>query len=164
MAVEGAVAAIAVALTAIGTSVAVYGAVEQGNAAKDAANQQKDAENANAQAAAQAAELEAGQIRRRNLLRLGSQRAAAAKSGVLIDDSAADVIYDTSIQGELEAMSALYSGATQAGYYRSRGKAAAAEGAAAQRAGQIAGAGTLIGGIGKGVRTAYPTLGRNSTD
>src|SRR5262245_60300350 len=140
---------IAVALSAIGTGVATYGAISQGNAAEDAAKASARAENANAKAAQDAAALEAGQVRRRNLLRLGEQRATAAKSGVLIDDSAADVIYDTSIQGELEAQSALYSGATQASYYRSRGSLARLEGSNAKRASQIQAGSTLIGGLGR---------------
>jgi len=142
---------IAVALAAVGTGVAVYGSVQQGQAQEDAAKRAQEAENANAKAAQDAAALEAGQIRRKNLLRLGSQRAAAAKSGVLIDDSAADVIYDTSIQGELEALSALYSGAQSAAYSRSKGKLARQEGAAAKQGSQIQAGSTLIGGASRAV-------------
>ena len=139
---------IAVALTAVGTGVAVAGQIQAGNNAEDAAKASQQAENQNAQAAMNAAALDAQQVRRRNLLRLGEQRAVAGKSGVLIDDSAADVIYDTSIQGELEAQSALYSGATSAAYSRSRGSIARLEGKNAKSASRIQAAGTLIGGLG----------------
>lgn len=148
---------IAVALTAIGTGVAAYSAVEQGKAADEASKRQQEAENANSKQAQDAAALEAAQVRRRNLLRMGSQRASAAKSGVLIDDSAADVIYDTAIQGELEALSATYSGAAASSYYRSRGVSARAEGRAARRAGNLGAGATLIGGLAKGANQ-YPTL------
>ncbi len=139
---------IAVALAAVGTGVAAYGAVAQGDAADEAAKRTQQAENANAQAAQDAAALEAGQVRRKNLLRLGSQRADAAKSGVLIDDSAADVIYDTAIQGELEAQSVLYGGASSAAYSRQKGVNARAAGDNAKSASRISAGGTIIGGLG----------------
>jgi len=148
---------IAVALAAVGTGVAAYGAVEQGNQAKEASKRTQQAENANAQAAMQQASLEAAQIRRKNLLRLGEQRAVAAKSGVLINDSAGDVIYDTSIQGELEAQAALYSGATSASYSRSRGSIAALEGNNAKSASRISATGTVIGGLGSAAKN-YPSM------
>lgn len=137
---------IAVALSAVGTGVGVYSSVAQGEAADDAAKEQNKAAQAQAKSAQDAAALEAGQVRRENLLRLGKNRAITAKSGVLIEDSASDVSYDNSIQGELEAMSVLYSGATEANYQRSRGKSALREGSAAKKAGYVSGAGTLIGG------------------
>lgn len=145
------VAIISLAITAAAAGVGTYSAVAQGNAAEDAAKRQQEAENANAAAAHNTAALEAGQIRRRNLLRLGTQRANAAKAGVQIEDSAADVIYDTSIQGELEALSALYSGNTSAAYYQSRGRNAAFEGSQAKSASYIDAGSSLIGGLGRGV-------------
>jgi hypothetical protein len=148
---------IAVALTAVGTGVAAYGAVSAGNKAEEAGKRTQEAENANAKAAQDQAALEAAQVRRKNLLRLGEQRATAAKSGVLINDSAADVIYDTSIQGELEAQSALYGGATASSYYRSRGGIAALEGKNAKSASRISAAGTVIGGLGSAAKS-YPSM------
>ena len=139
----------AVAASAVGTGVAAYGAIEQGNAAEDAAKRTQQAENANAQASMEAASLEAGQVRRKNLLRLGSQRADAAKSGVLISDSANDVIYDTAIQGELEAQSVLYSGASAASYQQQRGMNARAAGASAKSGSYINAGSSVIGGLGK---------------
>jgi hypothetical protein len=149
----GTLTAIALALTAVATGVGTYASVAQGSAAKEAGKNQQRSENANAKAAQDAAALEAGQIRRKNLLRMGSQRANAAKSGVLVDDSAADVIYDSSIQGELEALSSLYSGASAASYARSRGRNAAWEGKQAAKAGYIGAGSSVIGGLNSGVNT-----------
>jgi Flp pilus assembly protein CpaB len=155
------------AITAVaGAGVAAYSAVEQGNAAEDAAKRTQKAENANAQAAMEAASLEAGQVRRKNLLRLGSQRADAAKSGVLINDSANDVIYDTAIQGELEAQSVLYSGASAASYQQQRGVNARAAGNSAKSASYINAGSSIIGGIGKTAATysdAMPTFKKTSS-
>lgn len=162
MAEPATIALVAVAISAVSAGVGTYAAVEQGNVAKEAAKRSAEAEKANARAAMDAAALEAGQVRRKNLLRLGAQRAAAAKSGVLIDDSAADVIYDTAIQGELEALSVLYSGAQAASYSRSRGKIALAEGKAAKSASRIQASSTLIGGLGSAA-TSYSQANRSPT-
>lgn len=139
----------AIAASVVGTGVGVYSQVQAGEAADDAAKANAQTERNNAIAAQQQAALEAGQIRRKNLLRLGTQRANAGKSGVLIDDSAADVIYDTAIQGELESLSALYSGSTQANYYKSRASIASFEGSQAKSASRIGAAYSLIGGLGR---------------
>ena len=144
-----ALAAIAAVSALAGTGIAAYGAVAQGNAADEAGKRTQEAENANAQASMEAASLEAGQVRRKNLLRLGSQRADAAKSGVLISDSANDVIYDTAIQGELEAQSVLYSGASAASYQQQRGVNARAAGASAKSGSYINAGSSVIGGLGK---------------
>lgn len=146
--------AIPAILALVATGVGTYSAVAQGEAAEDASHAQQKAANQQASSAQAAASLEAAQVRRENLLRMGTQRASTAKSGVLIDGSANDTIYDSAIQGELEALSVLYSGASEAGYHRSRGKIARMEGKAAKRAGYISGAGTLIGGVG----TAYSKM------
>jgi len=156
----------ALAASTIGAGVSAYGAVAQGNAADEAAKRTQQAENANAQAAMEAASLEAGQVRRKNLLRLGSQRADAAKSGVLISDSANDVIYDTAIQGELEAQSVLYSGASAASYQQQRGVNARAAGASAKSGSYINAGSTVIGGLGKAAETysdAMPTFKKTSS-
>lgn len=138
----------AAAAALVSAGIGTYAAVAQGEAAEDASVAQQKAANQQASSTQAAAALEAAQVRRENLLRLGTQRASTAKSGVLIDGSAGDTIYDSAIQGELEALSVLYSGASEAGYHRSRGKIARMEGKAAKQAGYVSGAGTLIGGAG----------------
>ncbi len=148
-------AIVSIALAAAGTAASTTMQVRAGNAAEDAGKKQQEAENANAAAAANAAALEAGQIRRKNLLRLGSQRAAAASSGVLINDSAGDVIYDTSIQGELDALAATYSGATASSYYQSRGRNMRSAASNAATASYVGAGTSVIGGIGSGIKIAH---------
>lgn len=165
MPIAAALPAIAVALTAVGAGVGTYAAVQQGNAAKAAGRNQQEAANASAKAANDAAALEAGQIRRKNLLRLGAQRASAAKSGILIDDSAGDVITDSAIQGELEALSAVYSGAATSSAHQRRGALARYEGNQAASAAYIGAGSTVIGGLGSSVnsyRAANPPAFRSS--
>jgi hypothetical protein len=156
----------AIAASVVGTGVGVYSQVKAGNDAEDAAKANAAVEKNNAIAAQQQAALEAGQVRRKNLLRMGAQRAAAGKSGVLIDDSAGDVIYDTAIQGELEALSVAYSGATQSNYYNSKSRIARWEGSQAKSAANLNAGATLIGGLGSAARMdyeAYPKMKSSSS-
>lgn len=142
-----AIPVIAVALTAVGAGVAAYSSAQQGKAAEKAGKATASAERANAIAAQQQAQLEANQVRRRNRLRLGANRAAAGKSGVDLENIE-DVQFDTAVQGELEALATLYSGATSASYYRSRADIAELGGRNAKRAGYLNAGATLLSGAG----------------
>jgi len=141
-----ALAAVSVAASLAGTGVAVAGAKQQAQAADDTAKfNAKIAEN-DAIAAQQEAVLEAEQVRRKNRLLTGAQRAGYGKAGV--DLSAGnDVIFDSGKQGELEALSVLYAGDRAASYNQSRATASRFQGANAQAAGRYAVAGSLIGGL-----------------
>lgn len=139
-------ALIAVALAAVGTGVSAYAAVAQGQAAEDAgkfnaAVAANDATNAQNQA-----NFEATQIRRRNAIRGGSDRAAFAKGGVDISGSAQDVLFDNAIQGELDVMAAQYGGAARAQYYTSKGALAKFEGRQAASAGVLNAGSTILTG------------------
>lgn len=141
-----ALAALALVATAAGTAVSVTSAQQQAKSAKDTAKFNSDVENNNAIAAQQQAQAEATQIRRTNRLRAGAARAAYGKAGVDIS-SGNDVLYDVGTQGELEALSSLYAGSTQAGYYQSRGAGARFEGSNAVSAARSQGTSSIIGGV-----------------
>ena len=144
---DAAAAAAIVAITAsvLSAGVGTYAAVASAEAASDAADfNAKVAEN-QALAEQQKAAFEAKQIRRKNLLRSGSQRALYAKSGITIE-SGQDVMYDSAIQGELDALAALYGGNTAATYYGSKAKLSRLEGANARTSGYLSAGGTLLGG------------------
>lgn len=145
--------AIAVALTAVGTGVAAYGAVSQGQAAKEAGHFNAQVARNQATAEQQRADFEAQAVRRRNTIVAGQQRAAFAKAGVDLTGSAEDVIYDSAIQGEIDRMAALYGGATAAGYYRSRAKLSVFEGDQAASASYFNAGGTVLTGAARGVQT-----------
>lgn len=150
----GIIALIGVAVSAIGagvgTAVSVQAANEQADQAKKAAEFNNAVANNSAIAANQAAAYEARQIRRRNLLRLGSQRAAGSKSGIDITagGSIDDVIFDSAVQGELEAEAAKYAGAVQSTNYKSRGAMSIFEGKQQASAAGYQGASSLIAGVG----------------
>lgn len=142
---------VAAASAAAGTGVAVAGAQQQAEAANDTAKYNaKIAEN-DAIAASQQAEAEAAQIRRKNRLLGGAQRAGYGKAGVDLS-GANDVIADAGAQGELEALSALYAGDRAASFNQSRAVSSRLQGSQAVAAGRYSAVGSLIGGIGN---TAY---------
>ena len=161
----GIIALIGVAVSAIGTGVGVATSVQAANEQADAAKKAAEFNNAVAQnsaiAANQAAAYEARQIRRRNLLRLGAQRAIGSKSGIDITagGSIDDVIFDSAVQGELEANAAEYAGAVQSANYRSRGAMSVFEGRQQANAAGYKGAASLIAGAGSLAQTGAQAYG-----
>lgn len=150
MGIGESIALVSLALTAAGTGVAVAGQRQQAKAAENTAEFNAKVEQNNALAAQQQAEAEALQIRRTNRLRAGAARAAYGKAGVNLE-AGNDLLYDTGTQGELEALSALYAGQTQASYYQSRAAGARFEGRNAASAARLGSAATIIGGAAQGV-------------
>lgn len=149
---------IVVALTAVSAGVGAYSAVEQGNAADDAAKRNAKAQNTNARVAAEQAQYAAERQRSENRRRLGMQRAAGAKNGIdLSGGSFQDVLMDTAVQGEMDALASIYQGRATAAAYQSSARNSILEGNAAQRAGNLRAGSTLLSGA---VQTAsvWPSL------
>jgi len=148
------VAAISVAGTAAGT----YSAIEQGNAAEDASKRNAKAQNTNARVAAEQAQYAADRQRSENRRRLGAQRAAGAKSGIdLSGGSFNDVLLDTSVQGEMDALASIYQGQATASAYQSSARNSLLEGRAAKQAGYLRAGSTLLSGASQ-TASAWPSL------
>lgn len=148
----GAIIAIISGVTAAaGTAVSVQQSRAAGEAADKTAKFNAQVESNNAQAAAEQAQAQATQVRRINRLRLGSQRAATAKSGVDLSGSSADIFTDTAQQGELQALSELYAGQREASFYQSQGQAQRFEGQTALQASRYRAGSSLISGAASGV-------------
>ena len=147
-------AAIAVAATVLAAGVGTYAAVASAQAQKEAADFNAEIASNQALAEQQKASFEAQEVRRRNMLRLGQQRALVAKSGITIE-SADDLIYDTALQGELEVQAALYGGTTASQFYQSKARLLRAEGANAETGGYLSAAGTALGGLGQAGSMSY---------
>jgi hypothetical protein len=160
-----AVAGIVSAVSAVaGGVMSAVSAKQQGDAAEEAAKYNAAVADNEALAAQQAAAFEAKQIRRKNMLRLGMQRASVGKSGVSLDAGSSfdDVMFDSAIQGELEAQSALYTGRFKSQSALASGQMALFEGKQAQKAagiGMASGAIGALGGVAQGAYMAnYPRL------
>lgn len=157
------IAIAAVALTAVATGVGTYAYVAQAEAAAEAGKAQKkifeynaaQAENAATNQRMQARN-EANRIRDRNRRVLASQRAAVTASGLdLSSSSAQDVFFDSMVQGELDALNAIYIGEVYAQQSLGRATIDRAEGAFARMRGEtqrtigyINAGGTVLSGAG----------------
>lgn len=114
MALETGLLVGALVASAAGTAVSIVGQQEAADAQKRSADYNAQVAQNNAIAAQQESEYEAARIRDKNRRVLASATAAQAKNGVVLDGSSSDVLYDSSVQGELDAMAALYTGKVSA--------------------------------------------------
>jgi hypothetical protein len=164
MAAASTTAIVAIAATVVSAAVSAYGAVQQGNAAKNAAEYQS-AVNRNNQ---QVAEWQAGdairrgeEAERQHRLRvagvIGKQKSSMAANGVdLSSGSPLDIIGDTALFAELDALTIRSNAEREAYGYRVQSSNFAAnsrlnlmQGSQAQTAGMIGAGATLLGGMGQ---------------
>ena len=161
------IALISVGLSAVGTGVSVYASMEQASAQEAAAKRSASIMRNNALTEMQRAQFEAERIRRRNLLIYGKQRAMMGAAGIEATGSAEDVIFDSQVQGELDAMAALYSGASSSNALRARATQYDLEASNASTLGTLSavshgmsGAGSILTGLGNyaAIREKTPQL------
>lgn len=84
----------------------------------------------------------------------GTQRVGYLKSGITLDGTAADVMYDTAIQTELAALTDQYKGRIAASFSRKQGALGLYEGTAKAGVYDAQATGDLLGGAGSAL-TAY---------
>lgn len=144
--------------TVAAAGVGAYASYAQGQAQKEASEfNAKVAEN-NAMAAEQQGQFDAQQIRDKNRRLVASQRAAYAASGVDPNSgSPLDVYRDTKISGELEALTAIYTGRTSANAQTAQASLDRARANSASNAGTLGAASSLLGGAvsATGTYTSY---------
>jgi hypothetical protein len=140
------VAAIVVAAAAA----AAYSAYSSAEAQQRSADFNKAVAKNNAVTASQQAAFAADRVRDRNRRVLAEQRTAILKSGGDLTGSGADLAMDSSIQGELDALSALYQGRISSGSQQSQarlfGMQSSYAGKAKYTGTAAAGLGSLAGG------------------
>ena len=108
---------IALASTVVGTGISVYGNLAQAETTKNVAEYNAKVQENNAQiqrnnasVAVQQASIEANKKRKMKRSVAGSQAASAAKSGITISGSVSDVMYDSAVELENEALLDIYKG------------------------------------------------------
>lgn len=136
---------LAIASTIMAAAGTVVSAVQTANTAK--ANQR--IANQQADLAQQQAAVEADKVRKRGLLVLGQQGAAAAASGIdPSSGSAADVADDTTFNVQMDALRTKYNGDLQAWSYRQQAAQFGSQASNAMVAGGIGlGSSLLTGGV-----------------
>lgn len=154
MATLSALGVAAIASTVASTGLGVYSAVQSGAAQKDAAEFNAAVARNDAIAAQQQAASESRQLSRRNRLRAASRRARYAASGIELSGSAEDVMFDSAVQDELERQNALYRGELRAGRSKAEAGLQEAAGRNAVTSSYLSAGGTLLSGVGQGLRIA----------
>lgn len=138
---------IAIAVTVASAAASAATSIVQGEAAEDAAKYNAAVAENDARAIAEQSQYEAQRVRERNRRILASQRAGQAKSGLAMSGSFQDVQLDSAIQGEMDALAAIYTGQINSGSAKARAELARLEGRNAKRSGYMsAGASLLSGG------------------
>ena len=163
---------LATILTLGSTLLGAAGSIQQGQAAAKAAKYNNDVAQMNATISERRAKdaIERGateeQKKRQQVAQvLGQQQAAMAANGVdLTFGSPLDTMVDTSVLGELDALTIRtnayreeYDYRVQASNQRAGGQLALMEGKAAKTAGYLDGFGTILGGAGKAYRSGAPS-------
>lgn len=155
---QAAIPWIVVAISAAGTAAGAYSAAEQGKAAEEASKRNAKAQNTNARVAAEQAQYAADRQRSENRRRLGAQRAAGAKSGIdLSGGSFQDVLLDSAVQGEMDALASIYQGRAASAAYQSSARNSLLEGKAAKQAGYLRAGSTLLSGASQ-TASVWPSL------
>lgn len=134
-------------MSLVSAGVGAYGAQASASAQADAANYNAAVAKNNAASAAQQANFDAQQIRDRNKRLLAEQRNAFAANGFDPESgSAVDVRSDSSLQGEMQALMAIYTGRTSANASDAQAKLFRMNAGNAETAGYIGVASNLLGG------------------
>ena len=140
-----AIVAVVAALASAGAG--AYSAVASSDAQHDAAKFNAAVAQNNATAAAQQAEFAAEQIRTKNRRIIAAGRANLAASGVTESGSATDLLLDSSIQGELNAASAIYTGRVTSGAQSAQAQLEESRASWARTAGGIGVGTSILGGL-----------------
>lgn len=145
------VMAIAAVVAVVGSGISAYGMYQQGQAQKNVANYNAKLQENSAIAARQEAESAAKQIRDRSDRIRGSQVAATSKSGLMLSGSVNDVMYDSAINSELDALTMIYKGQRSAETLHSQSLITSYEGSVAGELGTIGAGATLLTGATQGL-------------
>lgn len=143
---------------------AYQGAQRQAAASRQQGEYQAAVNEQNARTAQQQAAYEANQFRQRNIRTAGAQKAALAANGVDIQSgSSVDVMTDSAIQGELDALASNYKGQIAYNRYMDAATYARMSGNNAAASYEAQGTGSLLTGLARGatagaglIKTAPP--------
>jgi hypothetical protein len=138
-----------IALAALSAGVSAAGAIAQGNAAKSAANYNAAVARQNADIARANSAADADKQERQGRLLAGRQRAAVGASGITPEGSPLEVMADSALESELDALTTRYRGELQARSYGQDATLQGMRGDAAQTAGYVGAGADLLSGASK---------------
>jgi hypothetical protein len=156
-----AVGIIVAVLAVAGAAVSATASYQQGKTQRKIGEYNANLAKNQAVAARYAAEAQAQKVRERAKRLQASQVVGASKSGLTLSGSVSDVMYDSSVESEIDALTSLYkgqrgaeSGYAEAALERYRGRSA-------QLQGNLAAAGTLLEGGSSAVDAYYSYKPKN---
>jgi len=130
----------------IGTGVQAYSSMKQGQAAEQAANYNANVARQNAIAAKNQAVEDERSFRVQTRQALGDIRSGYAASGVTLEGSPEDVLYQSASNAELDALKIRHGGELKAMGYENSAALSIMEGANARESGYLSAAGMLLQG------------------
>ncbi len=145
------IAAVAAVVAVVASGVSAYGMSQQGKSQERVAKYNAKIQENSAITARQEAEASARQIRdRANRIR-GAQVAGASKSGITISGSVNDVMYDSALNSELDALTMIYKGERSAEGLTTQARITRYEGSESSRLATFGAGATLLTGAAQGV-------------
>jgi hypothetical protein len=153
---------IALATSVLGTAYAAYSSYQQGKAVQRQANYNSDAAVVNQVTTQKQADSDVSKIREKYRRVRGSQRAAAAASGLQTDGSLSDLFLDTNIQEDMDVLTTLYQAKTQIVGQENKKNLSLMQGDQAMQGAKLAATGSLLSGAGN-IISSWPTLKNDFT-
>jgi hypothetical protein len=129
--------------------IGAVGAIAQGQQAKNAADYNAKVDEQNATITRQQANQREEIFRKEARQNLGRQRAALAESGVGMGGSGADIIKDSALNMELDALNIRYQGDLEARGLVEQAKMSRLEGRQRRANAGLQAAGSILGGVSK---------------
>jgi hypothetical protein len=144
-------------MAVISAAVSAVGMKQAAVAQEKSSEYNADINKKNAEAANQQGMFDAEQTRIRNKRLLSAQQAAYSASGVDPNaGSATDVKQDSTIEGEMDALVALYTGKSSANAFNNRSGLNQMQAGYARTSGNIGAASSLLGGAGQAYGALNP--------
>lgn len=150
------------AIAALSTGYAAYSSYQQGKAAQTQAKYNAEAAAINQRVTQRQADSDVSKIREKYRRVRGSQRAAAAASGLHNDGSLSDLFMDTNLQEDLDILTTLYQAKTQIVGQENNKRVSLMQGNQAMQGAKLAATGSLLSGAGD-IYANYPIMKNNSS-
>lgn len=140
---------IAPVLSIVGLGMQALGQQQAGEAAQDAGNYNAQIAEQNATLTRDRTATEERRYRAGTRRQMGSIQSAYAASGVTMEGSAMDVVLDSALTAERDALAIRHSGEIEAAQFESEAELQRLYGAQAAAGGRMGAAATLLGGAGR---------------
>jgi len=152
-------AAIPLVLIAGATALSAYGKVQEGQAAGNVADYNAGVARQNANLAASIGAARESAVRSQNRAALGTQASALSEAGIGLEGSAADVMRQSTINAELDALNTRYEAQLQARNFDVQATQSDYEARQARYRGYVGGATSIL----SGASNLYTASGANWT-